>query len=319
MIRAEKLSKYYGGKRALGPISFEIGEGESVGFLGLNGAGKTTALRILACDLRPSGGTVAIGDIDAVARPDKLKTQIGFLPEHPPLYADMTVADYLTFAGRLRGLASADIGKRVDRAAAITQLDDVKGELIRHLSHGYRQRVGVAQAVIHEPALLILDEPTRGLDPVQIVEMRKMLRDLKTEHTVLISSHILTEISETCDRLLVLGQGDIIASGSEDELSAGLLESTRIRVGVALGEGADPADAKLCIEGVDEVTSVGEPDYDDGAYLFEVTSSSDARAAIVRALVRAGFDVVHLDRSRRELEQIFLELVRGKGGADEVH
>jgi ABC-2 type transport system ATP-binding protein len=319
MIRAERLSKYYGGKRALGPISFEIGEGESVGFLGLNGAGKTTALRILACDLRPSGGTVAIGDVDAVARPDKLKTQIGFLPEHPPLYADMTVADYLAFAGRLRGLAGGDVAKHVDRAAAITQLGDVKGELIRHLSHGYRQRVGVAQAVIHEPALLILDEPTRGLDPVQIVEMRNMLRDLKTEHTVLISSHILTEISETCDRLLVLGEGEIIASGSEDELSEGLLESTRIRVGVMLGEGADPVDAKLCIEGVDEVTGVADPDYADGAHIFEVTSASDARADVVRALVRAGFDVVHLDRSRRELEQIFLELVRGKGGADEVH
>ena len=319
MIRAEKLSKYYGGKRALGPISFEIDEGETVGFLGLNGAGKTTALRILACDLRPSGGTVAIGDVDAVARPQKLKTHIGFLPEQPPVYNDMAVADYLAFAARLRGVGSGEVKKRVDRAADITQIADVKGELIRHLSHGYRQRVGVAQAVIHEPSLLILDEPTRGLDPVQIVEMRNMLRDLKTEHTVLISSHILTEISETCDRLLVLGQGDIIASGSEEELSAGLLESTRLHVGVALAENTDPADAKLCIEGVDEVTSVGDPELDDGAHLFDVTTSSDARAEIVRALVRAGFDVVHLDRSRRELEQIFLELVRGKGGEDAVH
>ena len=319
MIRADSLSKYYGGKRALGPISFEIGEGESVGFLGLNGAGKTTALRILACDLRPSGGTVAIGDIDAVARPERLKTQIGFLPEHPPLYTDMTVADYLVFAGRLRGVASGDIAKQVDRAAAITQLDDVKGELIRHLSHGYRQRVGVAQAVIHEPSLLILDEPTRGLDPVQIVEMRSMLRDLKTDHTVLISSHILTEISETCDRLLVLGRGEIIASGSEDELSAGLLEASRVRVGVCLGKGADPNDVKLCLEGVDAVSGVSGPMFEDGAHHFDVATSSEARAEIVRALVRAGFDVVQLDRSRRELEQIFLELVRGKGGADAIH
>jgi ABC-2 type transport system ATP-binding protein len=319
MIRAEKLSKYYGGKRALGPVSFEIREGESVGFLGLNGAGKTTALRILACDLRPSGGRVAIGDVDAVARPQNLKTRIGFLPEHPPLYSDMTVADYLAFAGRLRGVEPGEIRRQVDRAASITQVADVKNELIRHLSHGYRQRVGVAQAVIHEPSLLILDEPTRGLDPVQIVEMRTMLRDLKAEHTVLISSHILTEISETCDRLLVLGQGEIIASGSETELSAGLLESTQIRVGVALPDEAAPADAKLCIEGVEDVTSVAEPDLEDGAHIFEVTSSKDARAEIVRALVRAGFDVVHLDRSRRELEQIFLELVRGKGGADAVH
>lgn len=319
MIRADKLSKYYGGKRALGPVSFEIGEGESVGFLGLNGAGKTTALRILACDLRPSGGTVSIGDTDAVARPRKLKTQIGFLPEHPPLYSDMTVTDYLAFAARLRGVDAGEIGRQVARASEITHVKEVEGELVRHLSHGYRQRVGVAQAVIHEPSLLILDEPTRGLDPVQIVEMRSMLRDLKAEHTVLISSHILTEISETCDRLLVLGEGEIIASGTEDELSAGLLESTRIRVGVHVPNESAPGDARVCIEGVEGVTEVDEPVRQDGAHVFAVTSSSDVRAEIVRALVRGGFDVVHLDRSRRELEQIFLELVQGKGERDALH
>ncbi len=316
MIRSENLFKYYGGKRALGPVSFEIGEGESVGFLGLNGAGKTTALRILACDLRPSGGTVSIGDVDAVARPQELKTRIGFLPEHPPLYSDMTVADYLRFVGRLRGVSRSAIERQVQRTAEITQIADVAGELIRHLSHGYRQRVGVAQAILHEPALLILDEPTRGLDPVQIVEMRSMLRDLKSEHTVLISSHILTEISETCDRLLVLGDGAIIASGTEAELSARPMKSQRFRVGVALPDDGGAEGAARCVADVEAVEDVSEGAEEDGALVFEVTASRDARGAAVRALVEGGFDVVFLERARRELEGIFLELVQGKGGDD---
>ena len=169
MIRAEKVSKYYGGKRALGPVSFEIEDGETVGFLGLNGAGKTTALRILACDLRPSGGTVAVDNVDAIADPHAVRQRIGFLPENPPLYQDMTVSDYLYFAGQLRGMSKDEVGKRLPRVLELTHLKDTEQELIGHLSHGYRQRVGVSQAIIHEPTLLILDEPTRGLDPVQIV------------------------------------------------------------------------------------------------------------------------------------------------------
>jgi ABC-2 type transport system ATP-binding protein len=234
MIRASNLSKYYGGKRALGPVSFEIKDGETVGFLGLNGAGKTTALRILACDLRPSNGTIEVGGVDAVAEPHEVRKRIGFLPENPPLYMDMSVTDYLHFAGELRGMSNNEVKKRLPDVLDVTDLGDVATDQIGTLSHGFRQRVGVAQAIIHQPKFLILDEPTRGLDPVQIVEMRNLIHDLKQNHTVLISSHILTEISQTCDRLLVLGRGKILGVGSESELSAQEGEIRQISVTIRI-------------------------------------------------------------------------------------
>lgn len=215
MIRATKLSKFYGGKRALGPVSFEIADGETVGFLGLNGAGKTTALRILASDLRPSSGSIEVGGVDAVASPHEVRKRIGFLPENPPLYTEMPVVDYLKFAGELRGMTRVDLKRRLGEVLDIASLNEVANDPIDTLSHGFRQRVGLAQAIIHNPKFLILDEPTRGLDPVQIVEMRNLIHDLKQNHTVLISSHILTEISQTCDRLLVLSRGALVGEGSE--------------------------------------------------------------------------------------------------------
>jgi ABC-2 type transport system ATP-binding protein len=314
MIRAQNLSKYYGGLRALGPVSFEIEDGEAVGFLGLNGAGKTTALRILACDLRPSSGTVVVGTVDALASPHRVRQSIGFLPETPPLYGDMTVRDYLAFSGRLRGMDAAAVRRRIPEVTAVTHLDEVVEELIANLSHGYKQRVGVAQAIVHNPRLLILDEPTRGLDPVQIVEMRTMIRNLKESHTILISSHILTEISQTCDRLLVLGRGAIIGSGSEDELSSSLLESKRVEVVVRPSESTRGAALNAlsdCLKKVEGVTEVDNIETEETIYTFDVTSSRDARADICRALVEAGHDVLKLDRSQSELESVFMKLVQG--------
>jgi ABC-2 type transport system ATP-binding protein len=295
-------------------VSFEIEDGEAVGFLGLNGAGKTTALRILACDLRPSSGTVVVGTVDALASPHRVRQSIGFLPETPPLYGDMTVRDYLAFSGRLRGMDAAAVRRRIPEVTAVTHLDEVVEELIANLSHGYKQRVGVAQAIVHNPRLLILDEPTRGLDPVQIVEMRTMIRNLKESHTILISSHILTEISQTCDRLLVLGRGAIIGSGSEDELSSSLLESKRVEVVVRPSESTRGAALNAlsdCLKKVEGVTEVDNIETEETIYTFDVTSSRDARADICRALVEAGHDVLKLDRSQSELESVFMKLVQG--------
>jgi ABC-2 type transport system ATP-binding protein len=313
MIRAQNVSKYYGAKRALGPVSFEIEDGETVGFLGLNGAGKTTALRIFACDLRPSGGSIQVGETDAVADPHEVRKQIGFLPENPPLYMDMTVAEYLDFAGRLRGMSGAEIRRRMPRVLEITDLGPVRGDVIGTLSHGYRQRVGVAQAIIHEPRLLILDEPTRGLDPVQIVEMRSLLGNLKQNHTVLISSHILTEISETCDRILVLGNGEIIGSGTEADLSKELVAAGGFEIAVR-SRGDVPfrtTGLRELIAGVPGVTSCEKIGDEDGGEAYAVAAASDLRGEVARAVVQAGHDVVRLARTERELESIFLKLVQG--------
>jgi len=318
MIRATNVSKFYGGKRALGPVSFEIADGETVGFLGLNGAGKTTALRILACDLRPSGGTIDVGGVDVVAAPHEVRKRIGFLPENPPLYMEMSVTDYLNFAGELRGMSKEQIRRRLPDVIEVTDLGDVAEDVIGTLSHGYRQRVGVAQAIIHEPKFLILDEPTRGLDPVQIVEMRNLIHDLKQNHTVLISSHILTEISQTCDRLLVLGKGKLVGSGTESELSATEAELWQVMVTVRPWEGGGGADpyrgtvvSKL-LEKIDGVKKVAEPFEEEGGQSFMVTTGKDCRAAISRAIIEAKLDLIKLDAAKK-LENTFIRLV---GGSD---
>jgi ABC-2 type transport system ATP-binding protein len=312
MIRATKLSKFYGGKRALGAVSFEIADGETVGFLGLNGAGKTTALRILACDLRPSSGTIEVGGVDAVADPHEVRKRIGFLPENPPLYAEMIVSDYLRFAGELRGMSRAEVHKRLPEVIEIVDLGDVADDPIDTLSHGFRQRVGLAQAIIHQPKFLILDEPTRGLDPVQIVEMRNLIHDLKQNHTVLISSHILTEISQTCDRLLVLDKGKLVGSGSETELSKHEGEIRQITVTVRAPSGDDPkAQIMKVLNAVTGVSKVGEAYEQGGGWSFALSTQKDCRAEVSRAIVEAKLDLLKLDHSRSELETTFIRLVGG--------
>jgi len=314
MIRASNLSKFYGSKRALAQISFEIKDGETVGFLGLNGAGKTTALRILACDLRPSSGTVEVGGVDAVNEPHEVRKRIGFLPENPPLYQDMSVVDYLSFAGELRGMSRGQVKRRMPDVLETTDLTDVSTDIIGTLSHGYRQRVGVAQAIIHQPKFLILDEPTRGLDPVQIVEMRNLIHDLKENHTVLISSHILTEISQTCDRLLVLGKGKLLGSGSEHELAASESEIRQITVTVRAPQGDDPrGQIRKVLDIVPGVKSVADPYEQGGGWSYALSTTKDCRAEVSRAVVDAKLDLLKLDYARSELENTFIRLV---GGAD---
>ena len=342
MIRATNLTKLYGGRRALGPVSFEIADGETVGFLGLNGAGKTTALRILACDLRPSAGTIDVGGVDAIAEPHEVRKRIGFLPENPPLYTDMLVSEYLSYAGELRQMSKAEVKRRLPEVLEITDLEDVAHDPIGTLSHGYRQRVGVGQAIIHQPKFLILDEPTRGLDPVQIVEMRNLIHDLKQSHTVLISSHILTEISQTCDRLLVLGKGQMLAVGTESELSGRKGDIQQITVLVRPGKASPPyrgdaktetkdkdadeaeadkatddtseeskATIKELLSGVDGVREVSELYANNDGMAFSLSTSKDCRADVGRAIIDAKLDLLQLDFARSELESTFIRLVGG--------
>jgi len=314
LIQARELYKYYGRTRALGPVSFSIDAGEIIGLVGLNGAGKTTALRILACDLMPSSGEVKVDGIDVVDDPRAVRSRIGYLPDRPPLYPDMSVHEYLVFAARLRGVEGARAEKAARETEEATQITNVAGDVIASLSHGYRQRVGIAQAIVHAPRLVILDEPISGLDPIQIVEMRQLLLSLKERHTILLSSHILSEISQTCDRLLVIRGGCIVDAGTEAELSARLSAGARLELTVRAS--AEALEAAL--DGLDGVRGLErraatEPGDDVTTWL--VAAEKDIRAELVRHLVARDISVLGLTRRERELEAIFSRLVAGPASA----
>ncbi len=310
MIEIHDLYKYYGPRKAIGPLSISIEAGEIVGLLGLNGAGKTTTLRVLACDLLPSSGSVRVDGLDVVDSPDEVRARIGYLPDVPPLYPDMTVRGFLIFAARLRGMTRADAEKRLPEVLDATQLGGVADDPVSSLSHGFRQRVGIAQAIVHRPRLLVLDEPISGLDPVQIVEMRELLKGLRGDHTILLSSHILSEISETCDRILVIRDGAIAASGTEAELTA-KLQGYRVEVTARVPEaiGAERLREVLAgIEGVGAVTAQTAAEGGAGIASFHVEAARDVREAIAGAIVKEGAGLIELRRSERELESVFLEL-----------
>ena len=311
MIKVEGLTKYYGERAAIRELNFTIERGEVIGFLGLNGAGKSTTLKVLGCVLLPTAGHVVIDGIDVTRDPHEIRKRIGFLPDVPPLYEEMTVHDYLAFVAQLRGVQARDVDARVTDVMRKCALTERQGDLIGSLSHGFRQRVGVAQAMVHGPSLLILDEPTGGLHPVQIGEMRELIRQLKGEHTVLVSSHILSEISQICDRYLVIHEGELIASGSEAELATRLGGSEAADVEVR-GTAERATTALKAVPGVTDVTITK---LEGDLVTVHVATSSDLRPALVRALVEAGLDVLRLDRSSARLENIFLELTHRKEAA----
>jgi ABC-2 type transport system ATP-binding protein len=306
VIEIHDLYKYYGDRRAVGPLSFTIEAGEVVGLLGLNGAGKTTTLRILACDLLPSSGQVRVDGLDVVDHPHEVRARIGYLPDRPPLYDEMTVRAFLLFAARLRGMAPDDAARRVPEVIETAELQDVAADLIGSLSHGFKQRVGIAQAIIHKPRLLVLDEPISGLDPVQIVEMRSLLRGLKGEHTILLSSHILSEISETCDRILVIRDGEIGAQGTADELSKRLLQGVRFTI-TARGDAKEALDVARGVDGVSSAEPASGVDA-KGETTLEIEAERDIRAELCAALVQRGLGILELRRGERELESVFLRL-----------
>jgi len=320
VIEIQELYKYYGDQRAVGPLTTSIERGEIIGLLGLNGAGKTTTLRILACDLLPTSGSVKVAGIDVVERPDLVKSKVGYLPDRPPLYEDLSVSDYLTFAARLRGVPSAQTAKLVAEAVELTELGDVAKKVIGALSHGYKQRVGIAQAIVHAPDFVVLDEPISGLDPVQIVEMRELVKNLKGEHTVVLSSHILSEISETCDRIMVIKAGKIEWSGTERALSSELRHGARVAITVRVpAVSADAAQARAIqiaqqVPGVSTVDAVSASETGPGIASISVRGEGDLRDALCRALVQADVGVISLGREQ-ELESMFLELL-GESGDD---
>ena len=309
MIQVEQLSKYYGARAAIRNLSFRIDSGEVVGFLGLNGAGKTTTLRILGCVLLPTSGSVRLDGQDLMSAPRQLKARIGFLPEEPPLYEDMGVGEYLAFVAGLRGVDPGRVRARVVETEERTGLAAFDRERISTLSHGYRQRVGVAQALVHGPELLLLDEPANGLDPVQNVEMRALIRGLRGDHTVLVSSHILPEIAQTCDRLLVIRDGELVAQGSEAELE----ERLGVGTGVEL-EIAGPVEAvAAALRVLPGVRGVGVQPGPGGRAVLRVEAPDALRPVLAQAALGAGAQLFRLDVSADRLESLFLKLA-GRGG-----
>jgi len=307
MIEVQNLTRFYGQNAAVEDVSFSIQAHEIVGFLGLNGAGKTTTLKILAGLLLPSAGSIRIQGIDALTDSDSLRSRIGFLPEDPPLYADMRVRDFLLWCGAVRGMSAAQLEQRLPMVISSCHLDIEADSVIETLSHGFRKRVGIAQAILHSPELVILDEPISGLDPVQIVEMRSVIRNLKTKCTVLISSHILSEVHQTCDRLLVLNKGRLVAEGTEEDLAQRAAGgSTRIRL-VARGTATALTGALTGQHGVGNV----DIDSEAGGFVHaQLDLTEDCREQVVAALVSAGLGIRRVEDAEGELEHIFLDITK---------
>lgn len=313
MISVEGLTKYYGEHAAIKDLAFKIAKGEVIGFLGLNGAGKSTTLKVLGCVLAPTSGRVTVDGYDVVENPHEIRKRIGYLPDVPPLYDEMTVGGYLEFVARLRGVGAADAPARVKAIEDKTGLKEWHDAPISSLSHGYRQRVGVAQALVHNPQLLILDEPTGGLDPVQIVEMRELIKRLKGDHTILVSSHILSEISQVCDRLLIIHDGQIVAQGTEEQLATEAGGGGGGTIEIELSGNAQKAiDAT---KAVPQVTEVQMAKLEGERVQLKVKVQADVRPAIVRALVAAQLDVLKVGKSQGRLEDIFMRFTQKEGAA----
>lgn len=315
MIEIKDLYKYYGERRAIGPISATLESGEIVGLLGENGAGKTTTLRILACDLLPSSGEVTLDGLDVVERPDAVRARVGYLPDTPPLYPEMSVHELLTFAAKLHGMSGAGLEKRLTEVEQLTGTTSVKDQAIGTLSHGYKQRVGIAQAIVHKPKFVVLDEPISGLDPKQIIEMRKLIRELRGDHTVLISSHNLQEISETCDRLLVISRGNIVANGTEAELTEGLVEGVKVALTVRCADLDGLVKRIRGLDGVQEVTRRSANEEGDNVATLHVQASRDLRHELAKLVLSDDdLELLELARRERELENAFLRLISGSVG-----
>ena len=306
MIRTESLTKFYGSRCAVRNLDVEIADNEIVGFLGRNGAGKTTTLRMLAGLLAPSSGRIHIDGQEMHAdNAADVRWRIGFLPQRPPLYEDMTVRGFLDFAARLRGVSSG-LERRIDEVIELVDVTEYRDERIRSLSDGYRQRVGIGQAVIHDPALVILDEPTSQLDPAQLKEMRSIIRQLKDQHTVLLSSHNLPEISQTCDRLLVIHEGQLMATGGEEELR-GQME---VRPSLQVGLRGDAARVEKTVEALkaDGVIQAANILKHGESFILDVTLAKDEPHRVARAVIEAGLDLMRLQPQESELEAVFLQL-----------
>src|SRR6266478_935306 len=318
MISVKDLSKRYARNTAVDHISFEVERGQIVGFLGPNGAGKTTTMRVLTCFLPPTSGTATVAGFDVLEAPMEVKKRIGYLPEAPPLYLEMRTAEYLTFVGRLKGLSGADMRQRVDAVCDRCAVGHVKNKLLGKLSKGYRQRVGLAQAIIHYPDVLILDEPTAGLDPKQINETRDLIKGLAGDHTIILSTHILPEVEQTCEQVIIINKGKLVATDSVNNLQNRARGAESVLVDVAARNGdLDSGTIQSRLEKVSGVSRVLFKNKRENRSIFEVESRKDRfiRGELARAVVEAGWDLNELRPAAVSLEEIFLQLTGDQAAA----
>ena len=307
MIEVENLTKTYGERTAVDRVSFTVNKGEILGFLGPNGAGKTTTMRILTGFMPATSGTARVAGFDVATDSMDVRRHIGYLPETPPVYPDMTIEGYLDFVARIKNVPAADRAARIADAMRKTNLEDRRTELIKRLSRGYKQRVGIAQALVHDPDVIILDEPTVGLDPKQIIEVRNLIKGLAGSHTIILSTHILPEVSMTCDRVVIINKGKIAAVDTPQNLTSQLKSGQKIRLEVEAPE-ADVRSALSQVQGVSRVTVDSLPSSSHSIVTVETLQGADVRSSVAAKIIGSGWPLFELRGVSMSLEEIFLEL-----------
>ena len=312
MIEVEGVTKEYGPFTAVRDLSFSVARGEILGFLGPNGAGKTTTMRVLTGFFPPSAGTVRVAGHDVVAEPLAAKAKIGYLPETPPLYPEMSVVDYVHFVAHIKGVPSVERAEKVDRALERCSLTEVRDKLTAKLSKGFRQRVGLAQALVHDPEVLILDEPTAGLDPQQIGETRELIKTLGGDHTVILSTHILPEVSMTCNRVVIINRGRLVAQGTPESLTDRFRDQFRKTASVDVTVQGSLGEIEAVIRGtvgVLDFRESGRESNDVVSFTIEVASDADVRRTLAERIVTRGLGLLELHRSRTSLEDVYLRAI----------
>ena len=307
MIQINNLVKNYGTKFAVDDISFRVSKGEIVGFLGPNGAGKSTTMNILTGYLSSTSGEAKVGGIDILENPDEAKKLIGFLPEQPPLYVDMTVNEYLNFVYEIKG-CKLNRAKHLEEVRQVTKIDDVQNRLIKNLSKGYKQRVGIAQALVGNPPVIIFDEPTVGLDPKQIIEIRNLIRNLGKGHTVILSTHILSEVQSVCDRIIIINEGKIIADEKTESITQVVEENRRYHVKVC-GPQREVLTVLKSIPGVISAELTGERELDSYTYALEAEKGVDIRKPLFYCLSEKNYPLIGLESVGMNLEEVFIRIM----------
>ncbi len=306
MIEVKNLTKKYGDKIGIEDVSFRVEKGEILGFLGPNGAGKTTTMRIITGFLAPTSGTASVCGYDVTSHPLEVKRRTGYLPEHPPLYLDMSVYSYLDFVAKIKGVSNKDRKRAIEEVIEKCGLKEVRGRLIKNLSKGYRQRVGIAQAIVHNPEVLVLDEPTLGLDPQQIMEIRNFIKSLKGQHTIILSTHILPEVTMVCSRVLIINRGRLVAEDSLEDLYRKEREKLVLSLRI-------DGDREAVLNLLKSLKGVQAVERKDGEFLVECAKGSDPRDEIVKTIVSSGMRLVEMKENLPTLEEIYIKRISQEG------